>query len=284
MSVSEELCGLALKAGFIRARFAERPGGIRALVCALPVLPGARAEVPKGCGEIAAFARKNYYERAVRRLKSVAKYARAVYGGEKSDYGIYCNSRIKEKQIAVDCGLGRIGKHGLIVTPEAGAAVVIAVLDLPKTMSSDISTDGPLPGPSSCENCPGRCVTSCPSGAISADGVDMTLCIQWYASGHGKAVPDAVRKNWGCRFYGCEECSSACPSSVKNDFVEPAFFGDGKKECERFVDVGAVAKMDDDSIRAFFRGTALGFSWLGPEALRRNARLAGGSPLPCDLE
>ncbi len=41
-----------------------------------------------------------------------------------------------------------------------------------------------------------------------------------------------------------------------------------------WAELGFLSSASDGEIRAWAKGSALGFSWLGPQAIRRNARIA----------
>jgi epoxyqueuosine reductase len=230
----------------------------------------------KDLGRIAPFAQGNYYAEAVRRLQALAKSLRGRFAGNRfgnrSEYRIICNSPVPEKPLAQACGLGRLGRNGLIITPEAGSRVILAGLTLP----FDLEGDGPLPG-DPCAACGyaerSACAANCPTKALPGDGsLIKERCIQWYASGKGERVPPEIAQNWAGRFYGCTECLDACPHNGRS--VLAAETGVGL--LPEWVDAEAILAMDDRELKDFVRGSALGMAWLGPESLRRNASLALG--------
>ncbi|MDR2403774.1 MAG: hypothetical protein LBD78_07055 [Spirochaetaceae bacterium] len=270
----EAIRDMALGAGFIRARFFSPfdPGPASLLVVALPygnAEDGAgEQDVPVYAGRIAPFARRNYYREAVKRLKTLAAELRGG-GGKKSDFRIFCNSRIPEKPLAIGCGLGAPGRNGLVISPKGGSLFVIAVLTLPMALECDDPEASFAP----CRNCdPGEppCKRACPTGAQRGDGtIDLQRCIQWYASGNEERIPGDVARRWGRRLYGCTACQDACPCN------HPPVAGIETAEgpLPAWLDCRELLVQSDGEIKARFKGTAMGLSWLGPAAIRRNAEM-----------
>jgi epoxyqueuosine reductase len=313
------ICAAALEAGFTRARilspFEPVSGTPRAssakslLVCALPygnrhntcMPPPASVICP---GVIAPFARFNYYREAVKRLKNLSLLMRLRYGGEKRDYRIFCNSQIPEKPLALASGLGAAGRNGLVISPEAGSLFVISAMTLPVLLDADLPLKNAvenLPanevftleaGPQAfplCESC-GKtppCAAACPTGAVLGNGlIDKEKCIQWYASGHGASkfditeIPEPVLAAWGNRLYGCAACQDACIHNTRS--IQGVQTSEGA--LPEFIDVHRLLKLSDEEIKDMFRGTAMGLSWLGPRAIRRNAEaVLNGGYLPVFL-
>jgi epoxyqueuosine reductase len=289
----------ALDAGFVRARILGaseickspafspsantsanyRPDSPSLLVTALPY--GQDETLPRHAPElsIAPFARRNYYREAVKRLQKLARDFRDRYGREnpgyalKRNYRIFCNSPLPEKPLAAACGLGVMGRSGLIITPEAGSLVIIAALTLPFPLEND----GPLTGKDGayCEKCglPSPCMTACPTGAVRGDGVIiLEKCVQWYASGNGETIPPEVAANWGNRLYGCTASQDACVRIRRP--VPAAACSEGP--LPPFLNGEELLGLSDEELKARFRGSALGLSWLSPGAIRRNIRTALG--------
>ena len=77
---------------------------------------------------------------------------------------------ISHKLLAVEAGLGFIGKSGLVVNPQYGARVryVSVLTDLEFEPDKKIIGD--------CGNCK-KCINTCPAGAISEQGVDLKKCL-----------------------------------------------------------------------------------------------------------
>jgi epoxyqueuosine reductase len=302
--LKEEIRASALDAGFVRVRILApfepdslangpqapktgrpipdnyRPGASSALAAALSYgnqplegeTPSGGAVPPGACG-IAPFARRNYYREAVRRLQVLAAAFRARYGGTRSDYRIFCNSPAPEKPLAHACGLGALGRNSLIITPEAGSLIIIAAMTLPLALETDepIAADGAFPFCGACRREQPPCKAACPTGAVRGDGkIERERCIQWYASGNGVTVPPEVVRHWGRRLYGCTACQDACIQNRRH--ISGARTNEGPLPA--YLDCRELIAAQDEELKARFKGTALGLSWLGPEGIRRNARLA----------
>jgi epoxyqueuosine reductase len=275
----------ALAAGFTGAGIISPPpvyGGLAEeakslLVCALHYgNTGGAAPAPAACfGVIAPFARFNYYREAVKRMKNLSRLLRARYGGEKRHYRIFCNSSVlPEKEAAAASGLGSLGRNGLVTSAESGSLFVIAAMTLPVSIETGPAAEGREFA--LCASCgdPPPCVAACPTGAARGDGtINVERCIQWYASGHGDAVPAAVLAAWGNRLYGCVSCQDACIHNRR--LIRGVETSEGA--LPPFIDARVLLNLSDTEIKALFHGTAMGLSWLGPRAIRRNALAVLGS-------
>jgi len=233
----------------------------------------------EGGAVIAPFARHNYYKELVRRLKKTAAELRKRYNGEKSDYRIFCNSKhIDEKMTAAQSGLGFYGRNGLIIVPPYGSLVVLAVLTLGAlpgglfargAYKEKKKNEFPLCSGCDPENPP--CKKACPTGSLDGKGgLLLERCIQWYASGNGAAIPEDVKANWGRTLYGCTKCQDACPHNQKKITGIRTELG----KLPAAINAEKLIHSSDEEIKALFKGSALGLSWLNPETIRRSASLA----------
>ncbi|QQO10762.1 epoxyqueuosine reductase [Breznakiella homolactica] len=265
-----------------------RKGAPSLLVTALPYgntreNGGVTAEFPAGTapGTIAPFAQRNYYREAVRRLQGISRELRRLYGGKKSDYRILCNSPVPEKPLAAACGFGALGRNGLIITPEAGSLVIIAAMTLPFELEgdappADTAEFSPCTG---CDSAAPPCKAACPTGALRGDGsINLIRCIQWYASGKEDSVPGDIAALWGNRLYGCTECQDACVRNRRP--IRGADTAEGP--LPPAMDTGELLSLSDEALKARFKGTAMGLSWLGPGAIRRSAQLVFKGTRPAD--
>jgi epoxyqueuosine reductase QueG len=260
-------CGIDTARGAVVAALAYSDGPV----------PGARSEpAPWAAGysgpraRIARFARANWYTELGARLALSAARSRAalleagIEPGPKGDWRRFVNSRLPEKRLAVEAGLGRIGRHCLLMLPKAGSAVVIGVLISPLPLPDSASSPRDILD-ADCENC-GACVAACPTGALRGDGsLERERCVQHWSSVPGP-LPAAVDAVWGDRLYGCDACQEACPR----------FRPDASARTERGIlgpglPASWVVSASEGEIRASLRGSALGMGWISISALKRNA-------------
>ncbi len=137
---------------------------------------------------------------------SLAEYIRAL--GYRA---IPCmNDTALSIPLAVDAGLGQLGRHGLLITPEYGSNVRLAkvLTDMPITVDQPVD----FGVTEFCENCY-LCADDCPSAAISSK--EQTLdCKQvtgnsgvkkWYIEG------EKCLTFWQLNGASCANCIAVCP-------------------------------------------------------------------------
>lgn len=110
-------------------------------------------------------------------------------------------SIISQKHAAQAAGLGTIGRHSLIITPEFGSMVWLgAVL-------TEIELEPDRIKENLCNNC-NLCVEICPAGALARKEVDQSSC--WdYAFGDNEES-----KNWEI---SCHKCRDVCPYNLGSE-------------------------------------------------------------------
>ena len=110
---------------------------------------------------------------------------------------------LAEKQLAVEAGLGWIGRQSLLVTPQYGSYVVLGELIL--TEETD-RYDAPFEG-SRCGTCR-SCIDNCPTGAVAPDRtIDTGRCISCRTIEREQPGQTDLH-GW---IFGCDACQSLCP-------------------------------------------------------------------------
>ncbi len=118
---------------------------------------------------------------------------------------------LSERAFAERAGLGFIGKNHLLTNPRLGSFLLLGELitNLP------LKPDKPIQKKDFCKNC-GRCIESCPTGAISRNKFfDARKCISYLTIEHKGRIPKELRLKINSHIFGCESCIFACPYNAK---------------------------------------------------------------------
>jgi epoxyqueuosine reductase len=115
--------------------------------------------------------------------------------------------------LAIDAGLGQLGRSGLLVSPEYGARVRIAKVLTDMPLMPDKPIDFGLT--EFCNSCR-QCALSCEADAISFDSMSSAGpsfsnnggVMKWYIN------PEKCYQFWNENALDCSTCISSCPFSV----------------------------------------------------------------------
>ncbi len=124
---------------------------------------------------------------------------------------------IMDKMWAVKAGIGWLGKHGNVITPEHGSWVFLGEV----VVSLELPPDSPLPD--YCGTCT-RCINACPTGAIVAPHlVDARRCISYLTIElkPEQNIPRSLADKMGNRIFGCDTCQDVCPWNQKRQHTTP---------------------------------------------------------------
>lgn len=111
-----------------------------------------------------------------------------------------------DRSLAMQAGLGWIGKNAMLIDPELGSYFFIGTLvtSLEYDLDDAEVTDR-------CGDCT-RCVDACPTGAILPDRfVDSHRCISYLTIEHRGAIEPPLATSLAGNVFGCDICQEACP-------------------------------------------------------------------------
>lgn len=177
------------------------------------VLSGARSIIvaglnywqpqPKGRGRIARYALgEDYHHVLLEKLEALA--AEIVGNGEQAK--IYVDTGpVLEKPLAERAGVGWQGKSTMLIHTKLGPWLLLGEIITTLELEPD------APQRDHCGSC-SKCITACPTGAITAPyQLDARRCIAYLTIELKGSIPEELRPLIGDRVYGCDECLDVCP-------------------------------------------------------------------------
>ncbi|PVY43834.1 epoxyqueuosine reductase [Pontibacter virosus] len=151
------------------------------------------------------------------KLKTLLNYINEEIG----EVGGRCfvdSAPVLDKAWASKSGLGWVGKHTLLITPQAGSFHFVAelIIDL------ELEYDGPIKD--YCGSCT-RCLDACPTDAIVAPYVvDGSKCISYFTIELKDQLPQEMNGKFGNWIFGCDICQDVCPwNRFSKPHQEPTF-------------------------------------------------------------
>ena len=150
-----------------------------------------------------------------------------------------------ERDFAALAGAGWHGKSTMLIHPELGAWFFLAEI----LTTLDLAPDEPLPD--RCGKCT-RCITACPTGAITAPHqLDARRCISYLTIELKGSIPEDLRPLIGDRIYGCDDCAAACPwNRFAQASTESAF---AARDFVHEWTLRDFLALDDDAFRTLFK-------------------------------
>lgn len=116
-------------------------------------------------------------------------------------------SAVFERRWAALAGLGWIGKNTLLIHPQLGSYLFLAVVLINRETGH-----GPAPIANYCGHC-SRCLKGCPTGALTEPGkLDSNRCISYHTLENRSEISLPGTAGW---IAGCDLCQEACPFNTK---------------------------------------------------------------------
>jgi epoxyqueuosine reductase len=221
------------------------PGACSVIVVALNYWQGAKPDTEPPHSENGRIARyawgDDYHEVMLPKLEELSAFL-AERGGTQKCY--VDTGPILERDHAAEAGIGWHGKSTMLIDPQLGTwfflGEILTTLELPADEAQ----------PSRCGTCV-RCITACPTGAITeAHRLDARRCISYLTIELKGSIPLELRPLIGARIYGCDDCLDACPWNRFASVSREAAFAAGPATQMPLRDYLAL---DDTQFRALFR-------------------------------
>lgn len=169
-----------------------------------------------------------------------------------------------DKAWAVRAGLGWLGKHTNLITPEYGSWIFIGelLLNIELDYETEVVADH-------CGTCT-LCLDACPTNAITEPYVvDSNKCISHATiESRERELPREVAENLVGWFYGCDICQDVCPwNRFEQATPEQRFL---PRERNVNAPLGEIVNLPHADYVEKFRGSAMKRAKLS--GLQRNAR------------
>jgi epoxyqueuosine reductase len=198
-------------------------------------------------GRIARYAWGDDYHDVIReKLDEIDQFLRS-FGGQQKCY--VDTGPILERDHAAQAGIAWHGKSTMLIDERLGTwfflAEVLTTLELP--------ADEPVPD--RCGTCE-RCITACPTGAITAPHqLDARRCISYLTIELKGAIPLELRPLIGDRIFGCDDCLDACPwNRFAQESRESAF---SARRSTTGMSLREYLELNDDEFRGLFKNSPI---------------------------
>ncbi|HEY4380324.1 MAG TPA: tRNA epoxyqueuosine(34) reductase QueG [Acidobacteriaceae bacterium] len=181
-----------------------------------------------------------------------------------------------ERSLAVQAGVGWIGKNTCVLNQELGSwlllGVIVTSLPVEERGATMLAADR-------CGSCT-RCIDACPTNALlgtkepgSARGMDATRCIAYLTIEKKGAIDVGLRAEMGRQVFGCDICQDVCPWNRK----APVGTSEGMQARAELINPALewLAAMDNREFKRRFKGSPL--ERTGRKRLQRSVAIAMGN-------
>ncbi len=230
----------------------------------------ARSDARRAPGAIARYAQGEDYHKLLAPKLADLDETLQFYGGRQRAFTD--SGPVSERFFAAACGLGWIGRNGLLLRPGSGSYCFLACL----LTTLELPTDKPMPA--RCGSCR-RCLDACPTQALHEGGCDARRCLSYWTIEAKAGEPDDIRRARAARLYGCDACQEACPWNRATVQAPPRIDPHLLMPAALAATTPAqLADMDESAFNSFFAGSPI--RRIGHAHMRRNLVGMSESPEP----
>lgn len=226
------------------------PGARSIVVLALNYFQGkqaSRRSDAAATGRIARYAwGEDYHDIVVNKLSKLDAFLRSLGGRQKC----YVDTGpVLERDHAAKAGIGWHGKSTMLIDQHLGTWFLLAEM----LTTLELPPDEPVPN--RCGTCE-RCITACPTGAITAPHrLDARRCISYLTIELKGPIPLELRPLIGDRIFGCDDCLDACPwNRFARESRETAF---SARRSTTGMSLREYLELSDAEFRALFKNSPI---------------------------
>ena len=201
-------------------------------------------------GVVARYARfADYHDILGERLKTLTQFVNELGGAETRSLWHVDTGPVLERDLAQRAGTGFVGKHTNLISRKLGNWIFLAEILTTLELEPD------APENNHCGNCT-RCITACPTNAITAPfQLDARKCISYLTIELKGSIPVELRPAIGNRIYGCDDCLAACPwnrFAREGNLMKPH-----ARQDLAAPDLIELLQLDDAGFKSRFAGTPM---------------------------
>jgi len=173
--------------------------------------PGSSHEQAVGTGRIAAYAwGADYHLVLPGRLQALVTFLEERTGQSIPNRWYTDTGPLLERDLAMQAGLGWIGKNTCLINPREGSFFLLAEI----LLGIELPCDDPFAS-DQCGSCT-RCIDACPTNCILPDRtLDAGRCISYLTIENKIEIPFDLRPLMGNWVFGCDVCQMVCPWNLR---------------------------------------------------------------------
>ena len=157
---------------------------------------------------------RDYHNILKKALRKVHRWLDDEFG-TLARYTSVDTGAVLERAFAENAGLGWIGRSTMLIHQRKGTFGSLAVVFIDKEINAPSGKH-----PFRCGTCT-ACISDCPTGALSDQGLDSRLCISYWTIEHRGMIPVSFRSQIGNWLFGCDICQDVCPWNAKATYASP---------------------------------------------------------------